>query len=162
MNILFLSISTAVSDINNRGIYPDLLRKFAFEGHEVFIVCSFERKLRKQTNYINYGSVHILGVKTLNITKTNIFEKGISTLLIEYQFKNAINKYFYNYNFDLILYSTPPITFSNLINYLKIKYQAKSYLLLKDIFPQNAVDLGLIRKNGLIHKFFKKKKKTVI
>lgn len=161
MNILFLSISTAVSDINNRGIYPDLLRKFAFEGHEVFIVCSFERKLRKQTNYINYGSVHILGVKTLNITKTNIFEKGISTLLIEYQFKNAINKYFYNYNFDLILYSTPPITFSNLINYLKIKYQAKSYLLLKDIFPQNAVDLGLIRKNGLIHKFFKKKKKQL-
>ena len=28
MKILFLSVSTAVSDINNRGIYPDLINYF--------------------------------------------------------------------------------------------------------------------------------------
>jgi glycosyltransferase involved in cell wall biosynthesis len=161
MNVLFLSISQAVSNINNRGIYPDLLRKFATEGHKVFIVCPFERKLRKKTEYSISNNVHTLGVKTLNITKTNIIEKGIGTLLIERQFKNAINKYFSNEQFDLILYSTPPITFSNLITFLKKKHNAKSYLLLKDIFPQNAVDLGLIKANSLLHNFFKKKEKQL-
>lgn len=161
MNILFLSISTAVSDINNRGIYPDLLRKFAQEGHEVYIVSPYERRFNKKTNYTQNNNIHTLGVKTLNITKSNLIEKGIGTLLIEKQFKKAINKYFSNHHFDLILYSTPPITFGTLISYLKKKHNAKTYLLLKDIFPQNAVDLGLIKRESLLHKYFRKKEKKL-
>ncbi|TNW86812.1 glycosyltransferase family 4 protein, partial [Enterococcus faecium] len=33
----------------------------------------------------------------------------------------------------------------------------KSYLLLKDIFPQNAVDLNQLSKNTYIYKYFRKK-----
>lgn len=161
MNILFLSISTAISDINNRGIYPDLLRYMANQGHEVFIVCPFERRTKKSTILNEYENVHILGVKTLNITKSNFIEKGIATLVIENQFKWAINKFYKNYKFDLILYTTPPITFNNLISYLKNKFNAKTYLMLKDIFPQNAVDLGLMRKNSLTFKYFNLKEKQL-
>ena len=50
MKILFLSISTAVSNINNRGIYPDLLRYIAKQGHEVYIICPVERRTKKKTN----------------------------------------------------------------------------------------------------------------
>ena len=64
--------------------------------------------------------------------KTNVFEKGIATLSIEYQFLNAIKKYFKNQKFDIILYSTPPITFSGIISYIKQRDNAFSYLLLKD------------------------------
>jgi glycosyltransferase involved in cell wall biosynthesis len=161
MNILFLSISTAISDLNNRGIYPDLLRYMANQGHEVFIVCPFERRTKKSTTLKEYENVHILGVKTLNITKSNFIEKGIATILIENQFKWAINKYYKKYTFDLILYATPPITFNNLINYLKKKFKAKTYLMLKDIFPQNAVDLGLMSKDSLAYKYFKLKEKQL-
>jgi glycosyltransferase involved in cell wall biosynthesis len=161
MNILFLSISTAISDLNNRGIYPDLLRYMANQGHEVFIVCPFERRTKKSTSLKEYDNVHILGVKTLNITKSNFIEKGIATILIESQFKWAINKYYKNYTFDLILYTTPPITFNNLIFYLKKKFKAKTYLMLKDIFPQNAVDLGLMSKNSLTYKYFNLKEKQL-
>ncbi len=35
----------------------------------------------------------ILNVKTLNVQKTNIVEKGIGTLLIERQFKVAIRRH---------------------------------------------------------------------
>jgi glycosyltransferase involved in cell wall biosynthesis len=161
MNILFLSISTAISDLNNRGIYPDLLRYMANQGHEVFIVCPFERRTKKSTTLKEYENVHILGVKTLNITKSNFIEKGIATLVIENQFKWAINKFYKNYKFDLILYTTPPITFNNLISYLKNKFNAKTYLMLKDIFPQNAVDLGLMSKNSITYKYFASKEKQL-
>lgn len=66
--------------------------------------------------------------------------------------------------FDLIIYSTPPITFQRAVEYVKERDNAQTYLLLKDIFPQNAVDIGILSKNGwkgLIYKYFRKKEKKL-
>ncbi|MCK6611985.1 MAG: glycosyltransferase family 4 protein [Bacteroidia bacterium] len=161
MNVLFLSVSTAVSNINNRGIYPDLLRYFVRMGHTVYIVCPFERRTKKSTALTVESNVFTLGVETLNITKSNSIEKFFATLLIEKQFERSIQKHFQNIKFDLILYTTPPITFNSLIGRLKHKHSARTYLMLKDIFPQNAVDLGLIKKNGLLYRFFRNKEKSL-
>lgn len=81
----------------------------------------------------------------------------MSTLTIEKKYKNAINKHYKHTNFDLIVYSTPPMTFSKLIASLKHKNNAITYLLLKDIFPQNAVDLNMFKSTSLIYKYFRKK-----
>ncbi|WP_242969945.1 glycosyltransferase family 4 protein [Clostridium chauvoei] len=55
------------------------------------------------------------------------------------------------------MYSTPPITFEKVINYIKSRDGAKSYLLLKDIFPQNAVDIEMMKESSIIYKYFRKK-----
>jgi glycosyltransferase involved in cell wall biosynthesis len=156
MKLLFLTI-VKIDNIEERGIYNDLLRKFRDEGHEVFIVTSLERREQKATSLIKANGVFILQVKTLNLQKVNIVEKGIGTLLIEYQYLQAIKTYLPKEKFDVILYSTPPITFSNVIKFIKNRDNAYAYLLLKDIFPQNAVDMKMIGKGGIIHNFFLKK-----
>lgn len=156
MNILYLTI-TRFTDIDAKNSYTDLMRKFRDEGHNVYVVAPFERCFKKKTSLQNKKGIYLLGVKTLNIQKTNLIEKGIATILIEYQFLLAINKYFNNIKFDLILYSTPPITFTKVIESLKRKHNSISYLLLKDIFPQNAIDLGLFSTKSLIHTFFRRK-----
>ena len=69
--------------------------------------------------------------------------------------KRTIKKYLSDKSFDLVLYPTPPITFANVVAFCKRKYGCKSYLMLKDIFPQNAIDLGLMKKSGIIYKYFK-------
>jgi len=74
---------------------------------------------------------------------------------------NAIKKYFSEVKFDLVLYSTPPITFSKVISYVKKRDNAYAYLLLKDIFPQNAVDMKLMKKGGVLHKIFVKKERRL-
>lgn len=65
----------------------------------------------------------------------------------------------------MITYSTPPITFTNVVKYLKRENpQAISYLQLKDIFPQNAVDIGMMKTagvKGLLYKFFRNKEKAL-
>ena len=160
MNVLFLTM-VQMLDINNHGIYTDLMRKFAQEGHELYIATPLQRRTKLSTHIQNNANVHILGIKTLNVTKTNVIEQGIGQILLESQFKHAIAEHWRNIHFDLILYSTPPITFTNVIKYLK-KHNSKAvtYLLLKDIFPQNAVDLGLLTKKGikgLLYKFFRNK-----
>lgn len=164
MNVIFLTL-VRITDIEERGIYSDLMRKFRDQGHNVYIVTAAERRLEKETSLIESHGVKILNVKTLNVQKTNIVEKGIGTLLIESQFRAAIKKYLGNVRFDLITYSTPPITFTNVVKYLKKKNpEALSYLQLKDIFPQNAVDIGMMSTTGvkgLLYKFFRHKEKKL-
>ena len=157
MNLLFLTL-VRIEDVREHGIYTDLMRKFRDEGHSVYIVTPHERRFGKSTELVERDGVKILGVKTLNIQKTNVVEKGLGTLLIESQYKSAIKKYFAGIKFDLVLYSTPPITFTKVVKFVKRENpQAISYLLLKDIFPQNAVDIGLFGKNSLFYKMFRKK-----
>ncbi len=164
MNILFLTMSKMLT-LEKRGIYTDLMRKFRNEGHNVYIVTPTERRDGRKTYVIEEKGVKILSVRTLNVQKTNVIEKGIGQLSIEFLYKRAIKRYFKGVNFDLILYSTPPITFPKVIEYAKkTNPSAKTYLLLKDIFPQNAVDMGMLPKRGLkgvLYKFFRAKEKKL-
>lgn len=157
MNVIFLTVSR-ITSIKGRGIYSDLLRHFRDKGHNVYVVSPRERQFNMPTSLVKEDGINILGVRTLNIQKTNFLEKGIGTILLENQFTKAIKKYFKGIPFDLILYSTPPITLVNVIRALKRNNpNAVSYLLLKDIFPQNAVDLGMFSEDGILYKFFRKK-----
>ena len=66
--------------------------------------------------------------------------------------------------FDLVLYSTPPITLVGAVQYIQKRDGAKTYLMLKDIFPQNAVDLGMMRTSGIkgqLYKYFRKKEQKL-
>jgi glycosyltransferase involved in cell wall biosynthesis len=160
MNILFLTI-LKVDNITDRGVYSDLMRKFQNEGHNVFIVTPLERRYKQSTILEKSKNVSILKINTFNIQKTNALEKWFAIYFMNFQFLRGIKKYFSGINFNLVIYSTPPITFTSLVNHIKKKDGAVSYLLLKDIFPQNAVDLGLISKGGLLHNYFLRKEKRL-
>ena len=155
-NILFLT-QLRIETLETSGLYIDLLRDLKNKGHKIFIVTPIERRYNLKTKLNIVNQTQILNVKTLNIEKTNNIERGLSTLLIEYQYLFAVKKYFKNVHFDLIFYTTPPITFASVIKYIKKKNDAYSYLLLRDIFPQNAIDMTFIQNNSLIHKYFRSK-----
>ena len=163
MNVLFLTI-VHKENIESHGIYTDLLRQFRDNGHNVYIASPYEKRIGKKTEYQKGNGVHMLHVSIGNITKCGVIEKGISTITIERKYLKAIKTYFKDVQFDLVLYPTPPITLVNVVKYIKKRDNAKTYLLLKDIFPQNAVDLGMIKKDGfkgLIYKYFRAKEKKL-
>lgn len=163
MNILFLTTGRMES-IEQHAIYPDLLRCFRDHGHKIYTVSSYEKRTGKATELVRENGASMLHVQIGNLTKTNIIEKGISTILIERQYKEAIKKYLPDVHFDLVMYSTPPITLVKVIDYVRKRDNSKTYLLLKDIFPQNAVDIGIMSKSGLkglLYKFFRQKEKKL-
>lgn len=163
MNILFLTL-VGFDSINERNIYTDLLREFIKNGHYIYAISPIERRNKIRTHLVEEKNFTILRLRIGNTQKTNVLEKGISTILIEPVMRWAIKKYFSNVKFDLILYTTPPITLMAPIEYVKRRDKAKTYLLLKDIFPQNAVDMGMLSVGGLrgiLYKFFRKKEKRL-
>lgn len=163
INILFLTIGI-LSDIEEHSLYSDLLRSLRDRGHKVYFATPCSDK-DNTTEFKTVNGVNILRIKTPKIRSVpNLIAKGISTLLVEPLFIKGIKKYFKSVKFDLVLYSTPPITFCNAVNYVKRRDNAKTYLALKDIFPQNAVDLQMLSKcgiKGLIYKYFRLKEKKL-
>lgn len=160
MRVLFISLSN-IYDIEQHGLYNDLLREFAKNGHELTVVSPLERRTGKDTSLTENGNVKILRVKTGNIQKTNYIEKGISLLLLGSQLTRAIKKYCKDLSFDVILYATPPITIYSVIRKLKRMTGAKTFLMLKDIWPQEIVDLGILRKGGLLYHYFRYSEKSI-
>ena len=127
------------------------------------MISPVERRKMQETRVVKEKNVTILKLKIGNTQKTNLIEKEISTVSIEPQFIAGIKKCFSNTKFDPVIYSTPPITFCNAIEFVKKRDGAKTYLLLKDFFPQNAVDRERMTKTGvksILYKYFRGKEKN--
>lgn len=164
MNILFLTIGQFES-IEAHSIYADLLRCFREHGDDIYVITPYEQKTGKKTKLIHEENAHILHIETGNVTKAaNLIQKGLAQVSIESIYIKAIKTYFSNVKFDLVMYSTPPITFAKAVDFVKKRDNAKTYLLLKDIFPQNAVDIGMLRTTGVkgvLYQYFRHKEKKL-
>lgn len=164
MNILYFTLDDFESLMNYHSINTDLLREFQKYGHKVHVITPSEKRKGLPTKIFQENGAVILKPQIGNIQKTNIIEKGISTFTIGNILIRAIKKYLGNVKFDLILYCTPPITFLSAIEYVKKRDNARTYLLLKDIFPQNAVDLEMMSTygvRGLLYRHFRAQEKKL-
>lgn len=159
MNILFLSIGK-LDDLSLKALYPDLVRALA-QNNNMYVVTCVEKRTGKETSLSEECGCHILRVKTGDITHTSLVKKAINMMLLEKLFINAIDKYFLDIKFDLIIYSTPPINFEKVVARIKKRDGAKAYLLLKDIFPQNAVDLQMFSKLSPIYGYYRMKERNL-
>ena len=130
----------------------------------MYIICALEKRDNQETYIANEDGCIILRVKIGNNKRTHIIEKGLTTVLLPKKYIAAIKEYFADVKFDLVIYPTPPVTQAETVEFVKKRDGAKSYLLLKDIFPQNAVDIGMMSKSGikgLLYKHFRKKEKKL-
>lgn len=144
MNILFITI--AWPKPGERNLYSDLMLEFKKQGHEIYVTAagSWGYNVAKRSEIEN--GIHVLRINSGAIRKTSKYRKALSLFNLGRVFWNSINNEYPNIDFNLIIGTTPPITLSNLFKKLKRKYNAKFYLLLKDIWPQGQVDNRLFPK----------------
>ena len=93
MNVLFMTLLDFDS-LEYRNIYTDLLRQFVKNGHRVCVISPVEKRKNIKTHVVKEKNVRILKLQIGNTQKTNVIEKGISTVMIEPTFKWAIKEYF--------------------------------------------------------------------
>ena len=150
--------------MSEHGITQDLIHEFIAHGHNVYLVSSLERGSGKETSLSIESGCHVLRVKIGKNKQANLIEKGLTTILLPYIYIIHIVKFFSGIKFDLVLYPTPPITHYQTARFIKNRDGAKTYLLLKDIFPQNAIDLGMMSTTGpksIIYHYFRRKEKKL-
>ncbi|PKG37977.1 glycosyltransferase family 4 protein [Psychromonas sp. Urea-02u-13] len=82
-------------------------------------------------------------------------KRAINETLLSTRAWNAIKAKVCLGYFDGVVYYSPSIFFSHLVTKLKKACGCQSYLVLRDLFPQWAVDEGLMKQGSLIEKYFR-------
>lgn len=153
MTFVFLTLAYPRSN-NDRNLYSDLMDELAFRGNEVIVFRPDESKNFGKISVSTRLLVKVVSVPVGRITKAPIFFKIINTFLFGWRYLHAVIESKVN-AFDVLLYSTPPITLTSTVERIKRRTKCQTYLLLKDIFPQNAVDLRMFKKYSLIWYYFR-------
>ena len=159
MNILYLSVVPFKID-KNPSIYTDLIQELDNFGDQITVV-SIDSSLKPfQIKEVREKNIDLIYKGSFQLYNVNIFRKGLSILSLPFFMRRAVKKLDLK-KYELILYETPPITWAGIVKEIKKKNKIKSFLMLKDIFPQNAVDIELMKKDSLIFKYFKRKEKLL-
>lgn len=156
MNILYI---TTVFPKPEKGstIYTDLAECLNERGHKMVVVMAdpyVETSMNIERN------MEVLRIKVKPYYNVNYFKKGLASLTMNKKIIQGIKKHLNN-DFDFILFESPPITIASVVEWAMKKYKCPSYLMLKDIFPQNGADIGLFKKNGIIFNYFQKKEQNL-
>lgn len=160
MNILFLYLRHSESK-DDSTLTRELSDEFSRNGNDITVVTILEKKFKRETEYKIENGYEVLRIKTGNYFNIGSkIEKGITTLTMIPKLKKGILKYLGDKKYDLIITHTPFLSDASLINPLKKYFKCPAHLILWDIFPQNAKDIGII-KNNIIFNFFKQKEKKM-
>ncbi len=128
------------------------------KGHNVWVATSYPKyNLTDSENAVwpemaDENGIKVLRIKTLPHHKVNFITRGVAQLLMPYIFFRKIKKNIKG-RIDVVIVHSPPLPLSIAAYKVKKFYCAKYVLNLHDIFPQNAVDLGILRNKFLIKLF---------
>lgn len=159
MNILYISISFPKENEGN-NLYTDLAEEIS-KKHKITVVATEEKKNSLETRLQEERGMEVLRVKVGNMFNVSLKEKAISYITLPIIVNKAIKKYLKESKYDMVLYTAPPVTIEKIIKYAKHRFKCISYLMQKDIFPQNAVDIGIMKKNSIVYCYFKTKEKKL-
>lgn len=159
MNVLFITPSFPKEEMG-QNIYTDIAEKLASK-HKITVVVAEEKKKIDKTTLLMERGLPVLRVKVGNLYNVSFLEKGITFITMQNKIKKAIRQYLNNESYDIILFMAPPVTLGNVVKYAMKKYKAMSYLMQKDIFPQNAIDLKIMTKKSPVYWYFRHKEKEV-
>lgn len=160
MRILFITSDYKTPE-KGSNIYNDLAYALHKKGHLIKVVVAEEKKNTTRTYMAEENEIPVLRVKTGNLYEVGLIEKGLTFLTIARNLKKGIKEYLNNDKFDLILFQSPPLTMQSTVRWAMKKYHAKSYLMMKDIFPQNGLDIGLYTKLNPMYIYFKIQEKKL-
>lgn len=150
--ILFLGLE--YSDVaHESGLYVELIEELSRAGSDIRVVAPALDGFR--TGLRDEGGVRVLRVPTGELYEANLILKAFSNLLLPVRYFLALRLQDQKWQADWIITPTPPITLTPLVWWLKRKMQARAYLVLRDIFPQNAVDLRIMLRFGPVFGFFR-------
>jgi glycosyltransferase involved in cell wall biosynthesis len=159
MNVLLIS-DAYPPDIRSISLMvKELAIDLTKKGHSVTMVCFWprynmtEEALRRHYPVFSIEEgVEVLRVKTPPHKKVNFLVRGVSELLSPLLLWSAIKRHVKK-KFDAVIVYSPPLPLS-WVGYAARKQHGANFLLcIQDIFPQNAIDLGIM-KNKLLIRFF--------
>ena len=135
----------------------ELAQELTTRGHEVTVITTWpeynldQREQQKHFNELETeGSTKVIRVKTLPHHNVNYVVRALSQLLMPVQFLLKLHRY--KIKTDTVVVYSPPLPLAFVGSWLRRK-GVRNLLNVQDLFPQNAIDLGILRSKMQIRFF---------
>lgn len=136
----------------------DLVGEFIHQGHAVTVLLP-DAGLDKPWQVSTEGNLTILRLRAPATKDVGYARRAMAEhLLPAVMYRQYRRSPFRDCQWDGIVWYSPSIFFGKLIARLRAISPCRTYLILRDIFPEWAVDMGLL-KRGMIYRYFKKVEK---
>jgi len=132
----------------------DLAQELLIHGHEPIVIVPSEGLQKACVSEIVDG-VQVFRLSTFKTIDIGNIKRGINELLLPFIMLYRIRKSnFPIKELNAIVWYSPTIFFGPVVKVLKKSSNCPTYLILRDIFPEWALDLGILKK-GLIYHLLK-------
>lgn len=132
----------------------DLSAEFVRQGHQITVMVA-SPELNQPWLIEEWQGVQVLRLKTPKTKDIDYVRRTIGEFLMPYRmWRNLQRSPLAQTQWDGVVWYSPSIFFGPIVRRLKQKSGCPSYLIIRDIFPEWAADMGLMGK-GLPYRFFK-------
>ena len=132
----------------------DLCFTLVEQGHEPTVLTPVSEQ-KEPWQMEMWNGVRIVRLKSPKTKDVGYARRTVGECLMPYAMRYNLRKSpLANERWDGIVWYSPSIFFAPIVKLLKQRSACRSYLIIRDIFPEWVVDMGLIRR-GLPYHFFK-------
>ncbi|OED43095.1 glycosyltransferase WbuB [Endozoicomonas sp. (ex Bugula neritina AB1)] len=135
-------------------MFHELAVELQSKGHQVVVITPQPNQDQRLVKDAVEG-VEVWRFNSGKIKDISKVKRAINETFLSYMAWIAIRKEIKPNSFDGIIYYSPSIFFGGLVSKLKKYCHCPAYLILRDFFPQWAIDGGMIRKGSLIERYFR-------
>jgi glycosyltransferase involved in cell wall biosynthesis len=132
----------------------DLVREFAAQGHETTVIVPAARQ-PEPWSIERTGTLSVLRVRTPPTKDVNYMRRTVNEMRLPYALMRGMRAAGVPLSgWDGVVWYSPTIFLGPIVRRIRRASGCRSYLILRDIFPEWAVDMGLMRR-GAAYRFFK-------
>lgn len=135
-------------------MFHELAIQFVKSGHEVTVITPADN-IEKALEISNIDGVITWRFRSGKLKGVGKVKRAVNETLLSFLAWKAIRDYISADTFDGVVYYSPSIFFGYLVSKIKKRCQCPAYLVLRDFFPQWAIDTGIIKSGSLIEKYFR-------
>ncbi len=132
----------------------DLSIEFARQGHEITMIVA-SPEIKEAWRIESWNGVRVVRLKTPPTTGLDYFRRAIGEFLMPvFMLLKLRLSPLRNEKWDAVVWYSPTIFLGLVVSAIKSSSKCKAYLIIRDIFPEWAVDIGLIGR-GIPYRIFK-------
>lgn len=140
--------------LNHVKMMHELAVELVTRGHDVVVITPGAANQHLPMNRFYLDGVDVCKFRSRPIRGTTHLQRAINETLLSWFAYRAISKSKLDVNFDLVINYSPTIFFGPLVRWLRVR-GAFVYLVLRDFFPQWAVDEKLITQGSIVERYFR-------
>lgn len=148
-------VASTFSPARNSGAVQlrDLVQEFARLGHDITVFVP-SSEIDTAWKLEETGKTRIVRLRALAMHDVGYFRRTIAEQVMPYAMRFAYaNSPFSGERWDGVIWYSPAIFHVPFVRHLKRQGGGKGYLIVRDIFPEWAADVGLLRR-GMVYRYF--------